>query len=46
VVHGGEHGLGKFRLVIKIILQDDAGKQQVTSMVMEVGHIINRTKNI
>jgi hypothetical protein len=38
VVLGGDHGQGKFRSVIKIILGDDAGKQ-VDSMVMKVGHI-------
>ena len=38
VVLGGDHGQGKFRSVIKIILRDDDGKQ-VTSMVMKVGHI-------
>ncbi len=38
VVLGGDHGQGKFRSVIKIILRDNVGKQ-VTSMVMKVGHI-------
>jgi hypothetical protein len=38
VVLGGDHGQGQFGLVIKIILRDDTGKQ-VTSMVMNVGHI-------
>jgi hypothetical protein len=38
VVLGGDHGQGKFRSVIKIILGDDDGKQ-VDSMVMKVGHI-------
>jgi hypothetical protein len=38
VVLGGDHGQGKFRSVIKIILRDNDGKQ-VTSMVMKVGHI-------
>jgi hypothetical protein len=37
-VLGGNHGQGKFRSVIKIILRDDDGKQ-VDSMVMKVGHI-------
>jgi hypothetical protein len=38
VVLGGDHGQGKFRSVIKIILRNDDGKQ-VDSMVMKVGHI-------
>jgi hypothetical protein len=38
VVLGGDHGQGKFRSVIKIVLRDEAGKQ-VHSMVMKVGHI-------
>ncbi len=38
VVLGGDHGQGKFRSVIKIILRDDDGKQ-VDSMVMKVGRI-------
>ncbi len=38
VVLGGDHGQGKFRSVIKIILRDGNDKQ-VTSMVMKVGHI-------
>jgi hypothetical protein len=38
VVLGGDHGQGKFRSVIKIILRDGAGKQ-VDTMVMKVGHI-------
>ncbi len=38
VVLGGDHGQGKFRSVIKIILRDEDGKQ-VDSMVMKVGHI-------
>jgi hypothetical protein len=38
VVLGGDHGQGKFRSVIKIILRDNDGKQ-VDSMVMKVGHI-------
>ena len=38
VVLGGDHGQGKFRSVIKIILRDGTGRQ-VDSMVMKVGHI-------
>jgi hypothetical protein len=38
VVLGGDHGQGKFRSLIKIILRDDAGKQ-LKSMAMKVGHI-------
>jgi hypothetical protein len=38
VILGGDHGQGKFRSVIKIILRDGEGKQ-VDSMVMKVGHI-------
>ncbi len=38
VVLGGDHGQGKFRSVIKIILRDGIGKQ-VDSMVMKVGNI-------
>jgi hypothetical protein len=38
VVLGGDHGQGKFRSVIKIILQDDDGKK-LDSMVMKAGHI-------
>jgi hypothetical protein len=38
VVLGGDHGQGKFRSVIKIILGDD-DRKQVDSMVMKVGHI-------
>jgi hypothetical protein len=43
VVLRGDHGKGKFRSVIKIILRDDTGKQ-VASMVLKVGHI-NCTKD-
>jgi hypothetical protein len=38
VVLGGDHGQGKFRSVIKIILRDDTGKS-VDTLVMKVGHI-------
>jgi hypothetical protein len=38
VVLGGDHGQGKFRSVIKIILRDDAGLS-VDTLVMKVGHI-------
>ena len=38
VVLGGDHGQGKFRSVIKIILRDDIGKS-VDTLVMKVGHI-------
>jgi hypothetical protein len=38
VVLGGDHGQGKFRSVIKIILRDTNGKMMDT-MVMKVGHI-------
>jgi hypothetical protein len=38
VVLGGDHGQGKFRSVIKIILRDNEGKM-VDTMVMKVGHI-------
>ena len=38
VVLGGDHGQGKFRSVIKIILRDGAGLS-VDTLVMKVGHI-------
>jgi hypothetical protein len=38
VVLGGDHGQGKFRSVIKIILRDDTGLS-VDTLVMKVGHI-------
>jgi hypothetical protein len=38
VVLEGDHGQGKFRLVIKIILRDKGGKQ-MDSMVLKVGHV-------
>jgi hypothetical protein len=38
IVFGGDHGQGKFRSLIKIIVRGGGGKK-MTSMVVKVGHI-------
>ena len=42
IVFGGDHGQGKFRAVIKLILWDSNGKS-IETIVMKVGHIDCKT---